>query len=114
MADRIPCINPNCLRTADASKYQEGVEIICGKCFRALPDELRKAHQRFWREMRKWDRRIARTSDEIKLQQMHDIRDKWAHRIHANWKIIKSYFTDQPAPAGIENFMKEIGLGGSS
>jgi len=38
---RIPCINQRCKRTAPADKYRPGTEIICGKCFKALPAEIK-------------------------------------------------------------------------
>ena len=107
---RIPCINPTCKRTAPADKYEPDCEIICGKCFRALPAELRTEHRRYWREIRKWERRITRTSDEIKIQRMIDIVDKWAFKLRANWQNIREHVTEPERPAGIENFLSEMGL----
>lgn len=49
-----------CRRTADASKYEPGTEIICGKCFRLAPKYLRRRESRIKRIMKRmgiqdWD-----------------------------------------------------------
>lgn len=109
-AGRIPCINPRCRRTADASKYEGDPEIICGKCFRALPEAPRKRHQDCWRELRKWERRITRTSDELKLTRMRAIRDMWSEKIHENWELIRNMVANPEKPEGLDGFLKEVGL----
>lgn len=106
---RTPCINPSCRRTADAKEFPG--EMICGKCFRALPDRDRKEHRRLWREIRKWERRIAKTVDELKRQRMHDIRNMWVGKLQRHWdESIKGSFANPEKPEGLESFLEEIGL----
>lgn len=107
--DRIPCINPRCRRTARADEH--GSEIICGKCFRSLPEATRKEHRRYWREIRMWDRRIARTGDEIKLNRMRRIRDRLNGLLNAHWDAhIKAPFRAPDKPAGLDVFLEEMNL----
>lgn len=109
MSDRTPCINPRCRRTF--KQEQEGEEVICGKCLRALPSEIRNDHRRYWREYRKWDRRIKRTADVLKAQRMHVVRDRFGDMIGKHWDAeIKTYFQASEKPAGIEAFLEEAGL----
>lgn len=108
MSGRIPCINPCCKRTASADKFSG--EIICGKCFRKLPKHLQQEHRFRWKEYRKWDRRIARTADPLKIPKMRDIRGMWAARIDANWADIKATFVNPEKPEGLDAFLEELGL----
>jgi hypothetical protein len=109
MSDRIPCINPRCRRTAPADKH--GGEIICGKCFRTLPEAMRQEHRRYWREIRKWDRRITRTSDEIKILRMREISARMAWRLGMHWdREIKGFFLAPEKPAGLDAFLEEVGF----
>ncbi|TIU02392.1 MAG: hypothetical protein E5W43_01030 [Mesorhizobium sp.] len=109
MADRIPCINPRCRRTAPTDEH--GGEIICGKCFRTLPEATRQEHRRFWRQIRKWDRAITRTSDELKIRRMHEIRHRLALHLSWHWDSeIKPFFLTPEKPAGLDAFLEEVGL----
>jgi hypothetical protein len=108
MSDRTPCINPRCRRTFKCE--QEGEEVICGKCFRALPAELRNEHRRYWREIRKWRRRITRTGDVLKAQRMHDICDRWAGLLNKNWESIRASIVTPDKPEGLDAFLEEVGL----
>lgn len=109
MGDRVPCINPRCRRTF--KREHERQEIICGKCFRLLPEATRKEHRGYWREIRKWDRRIARTSDELKIVRMLAIRDRVSFNLGTHWDVhIKAYMLAPDKPAGLETFLEEIGL----
>jgi hypothetical protein len=107
---RIPCINPTCKRTAPADKYQPGTEIICGKCFKALPADLKADHRRCWREINKWRRRITKTSDELKIQRLNNLVSKWAFKLDMTWLKIRTHLAEPERPAGIENFLREMGL----
>lgn len=111
MSDRIRCINLNCRRTAPATKYEPGAEIICGKCFKALPIDLQADHRKIWRDIRKWQRRITRTSDEIKIGRLNDLIGKLSFRLDMNWIHIKAAVNAADKPQGIEAFLKENGLG---
>lgn len=105
--DRIPCINPRCRRTAP---YEPNTEIICGKCFRALPDDLKREHRRCWREKRKFERRITRTSDELKIQRLRAIADVWSRKINENWEKIRAAVEQPDKPDGLQSFLEENGL----
>lgn len=108
-AARIPCINPACRRTASAEKFSG--EIICAKCFRNLPADERAFHRRCWREIRKWERRIARTVDELKRQRMQSICEKWSWRLNYHWETaIKASFTNPQRPEGLDSFLEENGI----
>ncbi len=109
MGDRIPCINPRCRRTFKPD--QGSSEIVCGKCFRGLPAEVIGEHRRHWREIRKWDRRIARTADELKIARMRAIRDTHSRLLHRHWDAeIKSRFLVPQRPEGIDAFLEQVGL----
>jgi len=108
-ADRIPCINPHCRRTFKADDGDG--EIICGKCFRCLPEPVRKEHRRYWREIRKWERRIVRTSDEMKIATMRSIRSRLSMRLNRHWDSeIKPFFLAPQKPAGLDAFLEEMNL----
>lgn len=106
---RTPCINPRCRRTGAADEFPG--EMICGECFRTLPEAVRAEHRRYWREIRKWDRRITRTSDELKIERMRGVRNRLSWRLGAHWdREIKSRFLAPERPAGLDRFLEEIGL----
>lgn len=106
---RTPCINPRCRRTGASDKFPG--EMICGKCFHTLPEAVRKEHRGYWCEIRKWERRMMRTSDEIKIARMRDIRDRISLRLGLHWdREIKPRFTAPEKPEGLEAFMEELGL----
>jgi hypothetical protein len=108
-SDRTPCINPRCRRTFKAD--DGGSEVICGKCFRTLPAEVRNEHRRYWREIRKWDRRITRTADELKIARMREIRDRLAWRLSLHWdREIKARMLAPDKPEGLDAFLEEVGL----
>lgn len=86
--------------------------MICGKCFRTLPEAVRKEHRGYWREVRKWERRITRTSDELKITRMHEIVARLEHRLISHWdREIKARFLAPEKPEGLDSFLEEIGLG---
>src|SRR5688572_1991369 len=98
-AGRTPCINPRCKRTADANEFPD--EMICAKCFRALPVELRREHRFRWRQYRLYDRRISRTADPLKIPRLRDICNMWADKIGANWLAIKAHVAAPEKPEGL-------------
>jgi hypothetical protein len=108
MSDRTPCINPRCRRTF---KPEGSTEFICGKCFKLLPEATRKGHRAFWRDLRKWDKRILRTSDDLKIVRMRAIRDRIAFNLGTHWDIyIKHYYQQPGKPEGLDAFLEEVGL----
>lgn len=109
MSDRTPCLNPRCGRTFKREHVSE--ETICGKCFRMLPEAVRKEHRGYWREIRMWDRRIARTSDELKIIRMRAIRDRISFNLSTHWDVhIKGPLLAPDKPAGLDTFLEEVGL----
>jgi len=109
MTDRTPCINPRCRRTFKAEEH--GGEVVCGKCFRTLPEAVRNEHRGYWREIRKWDRRITRTGDELKIARMRAISSRIERRLAQHWdREIKPFFVAPQKPAGLDAFIEEIGL----
>ncbi|QIG74951.1 hypothetical protein EVC13_030 [Rhizobium phage RHph_I65] len=103
---RTPCINPRCKCTASAEKFPD--EMICYKCFKALPTELRTEHREIWRQYRLYGRRIARTSDVLKIVQLRNIQNRWAFRLEANWRRIREYTITPEKPEGLDNFLAEV------
>lgn len=106
---RTPCVNPRCRRTGPIDEFPG--EMICGKCFRTLPATVRKEHRGYWREIRKWERRITRTSDELKIAKMRSIRNRLSWRLGLHWdREIKPRMVAPEKPANLDAFLEEIGL----
>lgn len=110
MADRIPCINPRCRRTAAQDKFPDSKEIICAKCFRALPLAFRQEHRRCWREINKWERRILKTVDPLKAQRMRVICNRWTDRLNAGWNEMRKTIVQPEKPVGLDTFLEEMRL----
>jgi hypothetical protein len=109
VSDRLPCINPRCRRTF--KREPDSGEMICGKCFRCLPSDVRAEHRGYWREIRKWERRITRTGDELRIAKMRDIRDKFVFRLNQHSdREIKPRMVAPEKPEGLDAFMEEVGL----
>ncbi len=109
MTGRTPCINPRCSRTEPSDKFPG--EMICGKCFRCLPVEARAEHRGRWREIRKWRKRITRTSDEFKIAKMQSILARLEWRLGLHWdREIKPRMLAPEKPEGLDAFMEEVGL----
>jgi len=108
MPNRTRCINAGCRRTAPAEKFPG--EMICGKCFRNLPEQIKNDFRFAWRQYRRWERRLKRTSDELKRQKMRSILGMWASRIDTVWDSIKAAVENPDKPEGLEAFLKEVGL----
>lgn len=110
MTERIKCLTVSCRRTAPPGDGDS--EIICGKCWRLLPKELRgrykslRARQR--RLERKIDRRVANGT--ISADRISAIADTLERQIDTNWHAIRTYVLNPPSPAGLENFMNEMGF----
>jgi hypothetical protein len=109
---RTPCINPSCRRTADAAKYEPGEEIICGKCFRALPATLRRRYRTTQRRERRVldaiNRRIARgTATAARVDRLHRTFEAARWRI---WQDIRAAVIRPEKPDGLTGFLDEIGL----
>jgi len=109
MVGRIPCINPRCRRTIrDDGKSGE---IICGKCFRCLPAAVRQEHRRLWRELKKWERRLTRATDDITANRIRRVCWRFSVLINRQWNSdIKPMFLAPEKPAGLASFLEEVGL----
>ncbi|WP_048902683.1 hypothetical protein [Agrobacterium pusense] len=113
MTDRIPCINPNCRCTAAQDRFPGSTSIICGKCWRAIPARYRAR----WKQLKARDRKFTRLRR--KTQYADPTRDtQWwsiSNRYGSAWRTlinsITHYFTASEQPVGLEDFMKENGLG---
>lgn len=109
MNARTPCINPKCRCTGKAEDFPG--EMICGKCFRALPQQVRNDHRFYWREIRKWQRRIVKTQDEMKLVKMRNMVYMWQCRLSSHWdEYIKAPLLAPEKPEGLDVFLEELGL----
>ena len=123
MVDRIHCLNPACRRTAAADRFDGATSItcandsassiVCAKCWKIVPAELRDRH----RELRARDRKIARAVMKRAAKGLITnarVQYLWfllEGRSVSNWHAIAIYFQQSPSPAGLEEFMKEAGLG---
>lgn len=111
MSERIPCINPTCRRTDDASKFAPGEEIVCSKCWKLLPKALTSRYRSIRRRgkamVRRAEKRMAKGEPASNFDAVFDRVDR---HYEANWSAIRSYFLNPPAPEGLENFLNEVGL----
>lgn len=111
MTDRIPCINPRCRRTASADEYEPGTQIICGRCFRNLPRELRERHKRHRRRFRRLERLVEKRTHKGTIQPhvanrvMRNAISDWDR----NWDRIRKYYQEPVKPEGLDGFLEEMG-----
>ncbi|MDQ0135724.1 hypothetical protein J2T08_003645 [Neorhizobium galegae] len=112
MNARIPCLNPNCRRTAAQEKYPNSSNIICGKCWKAMPAEFRRR----WKTLKSRDRRLGRIHNKTAYRRQ-EREEQWgriATRFDRAWEALDlsiiHYFTASEAPIGIEDFLKENGI----
>ncbi len=109
MNDRIPCSHEGCKRTAKR-RPEDGPksEIICAKCWKLLPRQMKDRYRQTRQRYRKICRALEKRPDDARLHRL-----SWAaHRlIMRNWADLCRYLnaTEGP-PAGLEDFMKEAGL----
>lgn len=109
MIDRIPCVNPLCRRTGSIEKFPDCTEICCGKCWKLLPKALTARYRQIRRRWTKVNRRVDRGIAKGRAYP-YGLYALLQQQNRANWRAIQSYFTAPPAPAGLENFLKENGL----
>jgi hypothetical protein len=89
-----------------------GEEIICGKCFRALPEPIRREYRTLRRRERKLLRLIARrvAAHSIDPATIDLIQQRMFARFDANWSRIVNYFVAPERPVGLEAFLQEMRL----
>lgn len=109
MEDRIPCINPSCRRTAKRDNEHEQ-EIICGKCFRALPISIRTRRKQLDRRNRKLDRLAKRRAFQGDWDQWGRVGRLFDAAWEANWSAIRAYFQPGERPEGLGSFLEDMGL----
>lgn len=108
---RIPCINPRCRRTAPADKYEPGTQIICGKCWKLVPESLRKRDRYLWRHHRKLERYRKRGLDPIEANRVDRLIDQVEGHLHSHWGQIRACFIgDSEKPEGLDAFLEEMNL----
>lgn len=111
-ADRIPCLNPRCRRTAPRARYPDCEEIICGKCYRTLPRDVRER----LRTLERYERRICRLTQRrlaagtLSPDDAARIGERIMGQLAQQWEEIKRRFLAPDQPAGLENFLAEMGL----
>lgn len=99
---RIPCIVPDCRRTAPQWKYPPGTEIVCGKCWRSLvPPRLRNRHKHLNAELRRANRK--RHPDPVRIERIEGLHGH-------NWMAIRRALIKPKIPAGLDVFLQETGL----
>lgn len=112
--DRIACLNPTCRRTASRAKMGAVCsEIICGKCFRALPVDMRARHRALWARLRLVRRGILRRQNvlrDISPQSAQWLEDRAVAALNEQWEDIRSYVIRPSKPVGLDGFLQEIGL----
>lgn len=109
--DRIPCINAACRRTAAADKFF-GQEIVCAKCWKTLPSALKRRHAQTKARCRALRTKLQRRHAEGKIATERADRIWEATNLQriAAWERVRAYLNNPPAPSGLENFLKEIGI----
>lgn len=110
--ERIPCINPQCRRTARADKYEPGEQIICRLCFRKLPKSIADRY----RQLKRRERRLLRLIDKrlkagtISSDFIDGLQDRHEAQRTENWMRMRAFFRPVERPAGIETFLEEMRL----
>lgn len=97
----------SCRRTFDAEKNKGFTWIICGRCWRLMPAELRAKHKRYNREVRKWERRHERRTDDVRIEH---ILKRWHALSQANSNDIRDFFRVPQKPEGLDAFLEIVGL----
>lgn len=109
---RIRCINPGCRRTASQEKHPDWNEIVCGKCWRKLPQELRDRYRALQRRDRRIGRLVMKRAAKgiAKPAQLNHMEDLLNGHQRRNWSRIRNYFLRPEKPVGLEGFLQEVGL----
>jgi hypothetical protein len=108
-AGRIDCGGlMSCRRTFDAEKNQGYTWIICGRCWRLLPADLRHEHKRYNAMHRKMERARLRSPDRAVSINNALFRIERLQAI--NGDAIREFFRAPAKPAGLDNVLEELGL----
>jgi hypothetical protein len=79
------------------------VEIICGKCWRLVPGELKAKYRRFRRKRRQLERLAAKTNRTPEFPLIDRLESE-------NWRAIRAHFISPDKPVGLDAFLEETGL----
>ncbi|ESY88360.1 hypothetical protein X739_00890 [Mesorhizobium sp. LNHC220B00] len=111
MSDRVGCINPRCRRT---SKADGSGEMICGKCFRALPTDMRRRDRQCRRRLnslkRKIERLLAKSDGRADISRLDRLHDAALRLFYRSWDRMRAYYQTPDKPAGLDTFLEEVGL----
>lgn len=108
MTDRIPCCVEGCKRTADATKFEPGAEIICAKHWADVPQVMKARYRQIRVRWRKAYRCWQKHQDSPRALAIYRRIVRLENR---NWFKIKAYMNkpDTP-PEGLPGFLRELGL----
>lgn len=101
--DRIRCFVHGCRRTAPFEKFGPGVEIICGKCWKLVPGELKAKYRRFRRKRRQLERLAVKSDRPTNFPVIDRLESE-------NWQAIRDHFSRPTKPKGLDAFLEETGL----
>jgi hypothetical protein len=113
--------NPRCRRTAAQDKFPDSAEIICGKCFRALPVAVRRRDRQLRKRWR-FVERLAERGDDFRRRgrkfgqpdrgapQAYTMHAKMQRLWDRHWSGLHAYFATPDKPVGLDTFLEEIGL----
>ncbi len=112
MTDRISCINPTCRRTAPREMFPDSRYIICRGCWNKLPSRIKDRWNAIKTRQRIFDRLVRKPkfSVDVRLEQWRRVDRRMTMAEHALDASILQFFHAGQEPAGLESFMKEIGL----
>ncbi|WP_331373823.1 hypothetical protein [Sinorhizobium chiapasense] len=112
MTDRISCINPSCRRTAPREKFPDSRYIICRGCWNKLPSRIKDRWNAIKTRRRIFDRLVRKPkfTVDVRLEQWRRIDRRMTIAESALDASILHFFTAGESPAGLESFMKEIGI----
>lgn len=107
---RTPCLNPRCGRTFKQERV--GEEVVCGKCWRALPVRLTRRHKMLRARNRKLDRlaKRKRKGERATPRQLWRIGMMYDRAWEKNWQEIRAQFVGDEKPEGMDAFLEEMGL----
>lgn len=112
MADRVPCLNPQCRCTIPADRHPDSTYVICRKCWKAMPALLRDR----WKLLNKRSRLLGRMGKKSSFnrperhQQWHRIAARYDRAWVALEASIRLYFREGTSPTGLDQFLKDIGF----
>lgn len=101
---RLACVNPRCWRTFSKEKNEGYSEIVCGTCYKSVP-EIRRERRELQALRRKTERGRRSRGDEKTDEALRRI--DW--RLHMSWTRMVGFFTAPEKPEGLETFLEEMG-----